>query len=122
MTARGIAFRIRFSTRRAGKEIPWRYSSRLISGSLVALSPADDLFQRKCVVATVAARPLDKIIKYPPEIDIYFANPDDIEIDSQKEWVMIESRKNYFEATRHTLTALQNLAREKSVLLIDFPL
>lgn len=120
MTTLGIAFRIRFSTRRAGKRILWKYSSRLIPGTLVALSPADDCFQTKCVVATVAARPLEKVIAYPPEVDIYFANVDDIEIDPQKEWIMTESPQSYFEATRHTLTALKKLAKEKLVLLIYF--
>lgn len=61
---------------------------------------------------------MERVINYPPEIDIYFANPDDIEIDSQKEWIMVESRLNYFESSRHTLMALQKLAREKLVLLI----
>ncbi|KAJ5108539.1 hypothetical protein N7456_005214 [Penicillium angulare] len=113
MTNRGMAFRIRFSTKRAGKRILWKYSSRLIPGTLVALSPDKDCFQTKCVVAIVAARPLERVSSYPPEIDIYFANTDDMEIDSQKEWVMVESRSNYFEATRHTLAALQKLAKEK---------
>ncbi|KAJ5280396.1 hypothetical protein N7478_005768 [Penicillium angulare] len=123
MTTLGIAFRIRFSTRRAGKRILWKYSSRLIPGTLVALSPADDCFQTKCVVATVAARPLERVIAYPPEVDIYFANVDDIEIDPQKEWIMTESPQSYFEATRHTLTALKKLAKEKLVLMLSrFPL
>ncbi|KAJ5745331.1 ATP binding protein [Penicillium odoratum] len=109
---RGIAFRIRFSTKRAGKKIMWDHSSRLMAGSLVALSPARDSFSTKCAVATVAARPLDNVNKYPPEIDIYFARPKDIDIDFQQEWVMVEAKDSYFEASRYTLTALQKMAKE----------
>ncbi|KAJ5947678.1 hypothetical protein N7466_000693 [Penicillium verhagenii] len=110
---RGLAFRIRFSTERAGKKIIWPHSSRLVPGSLVALSPANDMFSTKCMVATVASRALENVTKYPPEIDIYFACPDDIDIDSQQEWVMVEAKEGYFEASRYTLTALQKMVKEK---------
>ncbi|KAJ5653266.1 ATP binding protein [Penicillium lividum] len=109
---RGLAFRIRFSTKRAGKKILWDHSSRLMAGSLVALSPARDSFSTKCAVATVAARPLDNVNKCPPEIDIYFACPEDIDIDFQQEWIMVEAKDSYFEASRYTLTALQKMAKE----------
>lgn len=108
-----MAFRIRFSTEHAKKKILWRYSPRLITGTLVALSPVDDCFQTKCVLAIVASRTLDLVAKNPSRIDIYFADPKDIEIDTQKEWVMIESQMSYFEASRHTMTALQKLSKEK---------
>ncbi|KAJ5723559.1 ATP binding protein [Penicillium malachiteum] len=112
MAQGGMAFRIRFSTQRAGKKILWKYSSRLLAGSVVALSPAKDSFKSKCAVATVAARPLDLVSNYPHQVDIYFATPEDIDFDPQTEWIMVESRVGYFEAYRHTLTALQKLYHE----------
>lgn len=109
----GIAARIAFSLRRAGKKIIWEQSKRLISGSMVALSPASDMFQTRCKVAVVAARPLSGVQQSPAEIDLYFATPEEIEMDPQVEWVMVEARTGYFEAHRHTLMALQKLMREK---------
>ncbi|RAL12713.1 putative DEAD box helicase involved in nonsense mediated decay [Aspergillus homomorphus CBS 101889] len=114
--SRGLGFRIQFSTHRAGKNIAWEYSKRLITGSLVALSPADDSFRTKCVVAVVASRPLESVKKRPPEIDIFFAKPEDIEFDPQQEWLMVEAKDGYYESVRHTMMALQKLSRE------EFPL
>lgn len=108
----GIAARITFSLRRAGKKIAWEQSKRLIAGSVVALTPANDMFQKICRMAVVAARPLLGVQMNPPEIDIFFANADDIEIDPQQEWVMVESRDGYFEGSRYTLRALQKMANE----------
>ncbi|EFR00980.1 helicase [Nannizzia gypsea CBS 118893] len=108
----GVATRIQFSTFRAGKKIVWEYSKRLMTGNVVALSPASDSFQSKCIVATVAARPLEGLKASPPEIDLFFARPEDAEFDYQQEWVMVEGRVGYFEASRHTLSALQKLSDE----------
>jgi helicase required for RNAi-mediated heterochromatin assembly 1 len=108
-----MAFRVCFSTRRAGKKIIWKYSSRLLTGKIVALSPANDLFSSKCVVAVVAARPLEGVSKNPPEVDLFFAHPDDMDFDPLKQWVMIEARSGYYEAHRHTMTTLQKLSRER---------
>ncbi|KAK2877317.1 hypothetical protein FQN49_001244 [Arthroderma sp. PD_2] len=108
----GIAVRVQFSTVRAGKKIVWEYSKRLMTGNIVALSPANDAFRKKCIVATVAARPLEGLKATPPEIDLFFARPEDAEFDYQQEWVMVEGRVGYFEAARHTLSALQKLASE----------
>ncbi|KAJ5689181.1 ATP binding protein [Penicillium macrosclerotiorum] len=110
---RGLAFRISFSTRRAGRKILWKYSSRLITGSLVALTPANDMFSTRCVVAIIAARALENLSMEPPEVDIFFVCPDDIDFDPQQEWVMVEARAGYFEAYRHTMTALQKLSKER---------
>jgi helicase required for RNAi-mediated heterochromatin assembly 1 len=111
---RGLAARIKFTARRAGKRIKWESSKRLVSGSIVALLPANtktvDL--RQLVVAVVAARPLSGVLAQPPEIDLYFARPENIQIDPQKEWLMIEAKQGYFEAYRHTLRALQKLSQE----------
>jgi helicase required for RNAi-mediated heterochromatin assembly 1 len=108
----GIAARIRFSTNRAGKAIPWRHSKRLMAGTIVALSPAKDKFDTVCIIAVVAARPIAGVEDTPPQIDIYFSRTEDIEIDPQLEWTMIEAKQGYFEAARHTLRALQKLSQE----------
>ena len=109
----GIAARITFSLRRAGKRVAWEQSKRLVTGTMVALTPAEDMFNEVCRVAVVAARPLVGVSQNPPEIDIFFAEPDEIEIDPQQEWVMVEARTGYFEAYRHTLLSLQKLSQER---------
>ncbi|KXG49704.1 uncharacterized protein PGRI_056720 [Penicillium griseofulvum] len=108
----GFALHIQFSTRRAGKNIAWSYSNRLNPGTLIALSPKENAFSSKCVVAVVACRLLEGVEKDPPEVDIFLASPNDIDFDPQQEWIMVEARAGYFEANRHTLTALQKLSKE----------
>ena len=80
---------------------------------MVALSPASDNFKSACIIAIVAARPLEGVTATPPEVDLFFARPEDIEIDPQLEFIMVEARSGYFEATRHTMKALQKLSTEK---------
>ncbi|KAF2030927.1 P-loop containing nucleoside triphosphate hydrolase protein [Setomelanomma holmii] len=109
---RGLATRVAFSLSRVKKHIRWEQSKRLITGSLVALSPADDAFQTTCVLATVAARPISALEQNPPEIDLFFARPEDQEIDPMKKWVMVECRSGFYEASRHTMLALQHMMRE----------
>ncbi|KAF2272378.1 P-loop containing nucleoside triphosphate hydrolase protein [Westerdykella ornata] len=109
---RGLAVRIAFSLSRVKKYIRWEQSKRLITGTLVALSPADDCFQSKCLLATVAARPLSALQQNPPEIDLFFARPEDISIDPMQKWIMVEARSSFYEASRHTLQALQHMSRE----------
>ncbi|KAE8389150.1 P-loop containing nucleoside triphosphate hydrolase protein [Aspergillus alliaceus] len=109
----GLAFRIRFSSNRSGKNIVWEYSKRLVTGTIVALSPVNDVFKRECVVAVVAARPLDQLKQQPSEIDIYFAQPEDADFDPHQEWIMVEARTGYYESMRHTMTALQKMNRER---------
>ncbi|KAH7361156.1 P-loop containing nucleoside triphosphate hydrolase protein [Pyrenochaeta sp. MPI-SDFR-AT-0127] len=109
---RGLATRVAFSLNRVKKHIRWEQSKRLITGTLVALSPADDAFQTQCVLATVAARPLSALDQNPPEIDLFFARPEDQEIDPMRRWIMLECRASFFEASRHTLLALQHMMRE----------
>ncbi|KAL3493190.1 P-loop containing nucleoside triphosphate hydrolase protein [Aspergillus germanicus] len=109
---RGLGFRIQFSTNRAGRNIAWEYSKRLVSGSIVALSPAEDAFQTRCVIAIVAARPLEGVKMQPPEVDIFFADPADADFDPQLEWIMVQSKEGYYESARHTMTALQRMSRE----------
>ncbi|CAI7581715.1 unnamed protein product [Penicillium crustosum] len=108
----GLALHIQFSTRRAGKNISWTYSNRLNPGTIVALTPKRNAFSSKCVVAVVACRLLEAVEKDPPEVDLFLASTGDIEVDPQQEWIMVEARAGYFEANRHTLTALQKLSKE----------
>ncbi|KAJ5853563.1 hypothetical protein N7534_006106 [Penicillium rubens] len=108
----GLALHIQFSTRRAGKNIAWTYSNRLNPGTIVALTPRHNAFLSKCVVAVVACRLMEAVEKDPPEVDLFLASPSDIEVDPQQEWIMVEARAGYFEANRHTLTALQKLSKE----------
>jgi len=109
---RGLATRVAFSLSRVKKHIRWDQSKRLITGTLVALSPADDAFQNKVILATIAARQQAALDQNPPEIDLFFVRPEDAEIDPMKKWIMIESRSSFFEASRHTLAALQHMMRE----------
>lgn len=114
-STRGFAVRITFSTRRANRKIIWEQSKRLTTGTLVVLSPKSDMFKKHAVVATVAARPLSNLELNPPEIDLFFSSPADVEIDPGVEYVMLESRSSYFEATKHTLLALQKMMLEQYV-------
>ncbi len=84
---------------------------------MIALSPAKDNFRKKCIIAIVAARPIDNVKATPSQIDIFFARPEEIEIDPQKEFVMVEARSGYYEGSRHTLKALQKLHQERSVTI-----
>ena len=108
-----MAVRVEFSLRRAGKKVRWEQSKRLTSGSIVALTPANDMFRKICRVAVVAARPLVGLKLNPPSIDLFFRAIDEFEIDPQQEWVMVEARSAYYEAYRHTLSALQKIAHER---------
>ena len=111
----GLALKIDFSTRRTEKLIRWPQSKRLKTGSIVALSPANDNFQSKCIVAVVASRLLSNLeVQYPskPSIQIYLGDQNDIEIDPQQEYIMIEAIGGYWEACRHTYQALKKLHTE----------
>lgn len=111
-STKGIAVRISFSIIRVGKNIRWDQSNRLISGSLVVLTPVDDMFKTKAIVATVAARPQAGLAQNPPEIDLLFGCTDDLEIDPALEYVMVEDRSGYYQADKHTLKALQHIMSE----------
>ena len=117
----GIAARITFSLRRSGKKINWEQSKRLLTGAIVALTPINDMFKSICHVASIAARPLNGLQQNPPEIDIFFGATDEIEIDPQQEWVMVESKNGFYEGHRHTLQGLQMLAKERYVDLHNVP-
>ncbi|KAH8701780.1 putative DEAD box helicase [Talaromyces proteolyticus] len=110
---RGAGIKVSFSTARAQKNIVWDYSSRLIAGSMVALSPAKDCFKTQCVIAVVAARPVEQVKQLPHQVDLFFANPDDAQFDTQKEWIMVQPRSGYLESVRHTMRALQLMNEER---------
>lgn len=89
----------------------WGQSKRLITGTLVALSPFGDAFEKTCILATVAARPVSALQQNPPEIDLFFPHYHQ-PIDPMQKWIMVECRSSFFEASRHTLMALQHMMRE----------
>lgn len=111
-SSRGIAVRVTFSLARTGKKILWEQSKRLLTGSLVVLTLASDMFKTRAVVATVAARPLAGLALNPPEIDLAIARAEELELDPAQEWVMVEDRGGLYEADRHTMLALQKMMRE----------
>jgi len=76
------------------------------------LTPKTDMFQKRAIVATVAARPLELLDLNPPEIDLYIARSQQMEIDPAVEWIMVEDRSGFYEADKHTLVALQRMMRE----------
>nr|POF07036.1 helicase required for rnai-mediated heterochromatin assembly 1 [Quercus suber] len=120
-STRGIAVKLTFSLARSQKKIIWAQSKRLISGSLIILTPKDDMFKHTAVVATVASRSIAGVLKDPPELDLFIARADELEIDPAKEWVMVEDRSSYFEAGRHTLLGLQKMAQESAEPHIPAP-
>lgn len=109
----GLSARIEFSFERAGKQIRWQQSKRLQQGTIVALTPVQDRFKTICKVAVVAARPLSGIEQNPPQIDLFWAGAKDAIFDPMVEYVMIEARSGYFEASRHMLVAMQKLMTER---------
>lgn len=109
----GVCVKVSFSINRAGKRIRWEQSKRLIPGTLVCVS-GDNFNTVK--VATVAARPMEGLELNPPEVDLLF-NENEIELDTDRELVMVESRNGYFEAYKWTLRALQRMTIDKWVTL-----
>lgn len=109
---RGLGVKISFDLSRVGKRVKWDQSNRLIPGSLVVLVPNEDNEYKvdELVVATVAARPDSEAEQ--GRIDLFFARPEDIEIDTNKRWLMLEERAGFFEAQRYTLQALQRMVHE----------
>lgn len=61
----------------------------------------------------MAARPLEGVKQQPPEIDIFFARPEQADFDPHKEWIMVEAKTGYYESLRHTMTALQKMHKER---------
>lgn len=59
LCARGLGVRMCFSTFRAGVKIDWNTSKRLKAGSIIALSPLSDKFQKLIIIAIIGARPME---------------------------------------------------------------
>ncbi|TVY89198.1 Helicase required for RNAi-mediated heterochromatin assembly [Lachnellula willkommii] len=113
----GPAFRVEFSTERAGKQIRWEQSKRLMQGTLVAISSHKDSFRTSCKVAVIAARPLvGGVDQNPPQVDIFWGDNNDAVFDPDEHYIMVEARTGYFEASRHMLVAIQKLMTESFAL------
>lgn len=112
---RGLAIKVSFSLTRIGKSIVWQQSKRLIAGSLVVLIPVINSLHHvsDLKVAVVAARPWTQLEQNPPQVDLFFAHPeDDFDFDCRKAFIMLEARSGFFEAEKHTLVALQKMMTE----------
>ena len=112
----GLAIKVEFSTRRSEKKIGWAQSKRLKTGTIVALTPVRNKFSSICIVAVVASRPMGTVdVEYPekPRIQLYVGNPDELEIDPQQEFLMVEASSGYWEAYRHILKTLQKMSDER---------
>jgi helicase required for RNAi-mediated heterochromatin assembly 1 len=77
----GVAVQVEFSHERAGKQIRWEQSKRLLQGTLVALSPSSDMFRTKCKVAIVASRSLKLLSQNPPAVQLKWGDSDEAVID-----------------------------------------
>lgn len=78
----GPAVRVEFSTERIDKQVRWNQSPRLTQGTMVALSPAEDMFMKVCTVATVAARPVaGGLDQNPPTVDLFWGGFTELNID-----------------------------------------
>lgn len=103
--------RVAFSTKTAVYRIRWQQSSRLVPGTVVAVSTKNDQFRSVCKIATVGQRPFEGgLDQHPPLVDIIWAQPHDAVFDPTEELVMVESRLGYFESARHVLLGLQQAA------------
>ncbi|KAK6001314.1 hypothetical protein QM012_002645 [Aureobasidium pullulans] len=113
---RGLAVRMCFSTFRAGVKIDWQTSKRLKTGSLLALSPTSDKFQKQIIIAVVGARTMELLNESPPKLDIFFPRPEDTIFDAAKEYIILEETTSFFEAQRHNMLALQRMTKENTPL------
>ena len=105
----GMGFQIRFDVSRL-RRVNWEHSRRLIFGSLLCLSRGGNQFETN-IFATVMQRDLKLLceglitIKFEGDVDGFEINPND-------EFTMVESTA-YFEAYRHILVGLQNIAPDR---------
>ena len=112
-TPGGIQHRVRFDVSRMGR-VKWRYSKRLIYGSLLCLSSDDFATIR---IASVAHRDPEHlrdgelVIQFEMDMDAIRLLP------PTERFVMVETSA-YFEAYRHVLLALQD-SREQDIAFLD---
>ncbi|KAJ1325509.1 helicase required for RNAi-mediated heterochromatin assembly 1 [Microdochium nivale] len=117
MTRLGPVCRVQFSAERAGKEVDWKVTTRLRTGSLVALSTVRDGFRTICMPAVIADHYFeDGLNQNPPTIQFFWGDINDAILDPLEELVMVESRYGFFEATRHAMTGLQHMARTPTTI------
>lgn len=107
----GLAVRMSFSTDRSRVHINWKTSKRLSTGSLIAITPAKDMFRSHIIAAVVAARPLSLIDEKIPQFDVFICY--DAVFDPLVEYVIVEETSAFFEAQRHNLLALQRMTQEE---------
>ncbi|KAK2770210.1 dead box helicase [Colletotrichum kahawae] len=117
----GAMVRVTFSAVRSRQLVNWPASQRLVPGTVVALSPIPDNFQRKCIVAVVTGR-YDEAIDSPatpPPLDLEIRDPEVTAsiMEPDQEYVMIEARSNYFEAVRYVMEGLKQTAKEEPACL-----
>merc|ERR1719424_2010569 len=110
--ARGVVYRVTFSARGGG--VDWACSKRLLFGSLLALS--SDGFA-SILWATVAHRSLDLLRAADgPRLDVSLSEAQHRSFQLAQSrgarFQMLESPV-FFDATRHTLTALQRISAER---------
>ncbi|TQS35353.1 hypothetical protein Golomagni_04228 [Golovinomyces magnicellulatus] len=124
-TKKGPVSRVEFCVDRSETRVRWDQSKRLSQGTIVALSSSQKLFNNDCRVAVVAGRPLEGgLDQNPPTIDLFLGDGDQVWLDPHethfcKEYVMIEAREGYFEASRYMLIAMQKLMIERFRLLTE---
>jgi len=112
-TPGGVQHRIRFDVSRL-PAVRWRYSKRLIYGSLLCLS-SDDFASIR--IASVAHRKPEALAD--GELVIQFeTDMDDIRLLAPTERFLMVETSAYFEAYRHVLLALQD-SREPDVPFVD---
>ncbi|KAI8298512.1 Helicase required for RNAi-mediated heterochromatin assembly 1 [Colletotrichum sp. SAR11_59] len=114
----GVMVRVTFSAVRTRQLVNWSASERLVPGTVVALSPVPDNFEKRCIVAVVTGR-YDEAIdspETPPPLDLEIRDPEVSAsiMEPDQEYVMIEARSNYFEAVRYVMEGLKQAAREES--------
>lgn len=127
LTDDGAAAHITFSTREAQETITWETSKRLLPGTLVLLSPSN--INSKRLVAVVAYRflcgGLEPDIEagegadMPPRIDLFFPTWDSDLLDTEVDYVMLESKTGYFESVRYAMIGLQHAISEEYVRHIN---
>ncbi|KAJ0338479.1 hypothetical protein KNSL1_012435, partial [Colletotrichum chrysophilum] len=103
----GVMVRVTFSAVRTRQLVNWSASERLVPGTVVALSPVPDNFEKGCIVAVVTGR-YDEAIdspETPPPLDLEIRDPEVAAsiMEPDQEYVMIEARSNYFEAVRYVM-------------------
>ncbi|KAH9235327.1 hypothetical protein K456DRAFT_1891974 [Colletotrichum gloeosporioides 23] len=114
----GVMVRVTFSAVRTRQLVNWSASERLVPGTVVALSPVPDNFEKGCIVAVVTGR-YDEAIdspETPPPLDLEIRDPEVAAsiMEPDQEYVMIEARSNYFEAVRYVMEGLKQAAKEES--------